>query len=272
MRITRLFGGIAALLAFAAACQACGPVVCPQACQAQAPTAADLGKPPCCDVPGATCCVRVTKAATGTRCRGEAKCGAVVLAPGEACVCFPSAGSPGCCVIKMADGKACCVPCVTRTAVLKDGPVRACSVAVPTGKPTIEGSLAKLEGLKAKQAEIEAEVKKEQAVLKRLLEELHKRVNKVGVGGPAVPPSGAFVPLPPAHQVPGTTAPRGPYGYSAPLAPTPAPSNPAPFNSAGPVPYGTQATPSPMYPVVAPHYGATSSTPPGPSAPPSPGR
>lgn len=250
MRITGLLG-TTALLAVAAACLACGPMttpetgpaVCNQSAQASgqacpAPmcrttiaTRADLGQPPCCGVPGAPC-------------TGQAKCGNAVS----------PASAGGCCVV-MPGGKACCVPC-------------AASVA-PDGKPTIEGSLAKLEALKAKQAEIEAEVKKEQEVLQKLLEEARQRASKVGVGMPTVPSPGGFVPPPPAHQPPGPTAPRGPHGYSVPLAPTPAPSNPAPFNSTGSVPYGT---PSPMYPVVAPHYGATSSTPPGPSAPPSPAR
>jgi hypothetical protein len=116
----------------------------------------------------------------------------------------------------------------------------------PDQKPTIEGSLARLEALKAKQAEIEAEVKKEQAVLKQLLAEAHQRANKVGVGMPAPQP---MFPLPPGPSMPAPGLP--PPGITPGLPPPSAP-----------VPPGTPASPFAIIPTNAP----------APSVPPSPPR
>ncbi len=252
MRSFSHFSGLAALLAVAAACQACGPEATPAApaktCPAQGfifdfndlqalwpvaapgtakrPTTPDLSPPPC---------VVAGKSGCGTACCGQGRCDTAVVCPVNSGGC--------CCVIKTADGKTTCVPVDARkVVVLKDGSVHVdglvCTPAHP-GKPTVEGSLARLEALKAKQAEIEAEVKKEQAVLKGLLDEIQKRVNKMGVGSP----------LPPAVPVP-------------PTAPSP-PAPPTPGSASLPSPYGPPVPPGSPY-LLTPQYG--------PSASPSPGR
>jgi hypothetical protein len=245
MRNPSLITGIAALLAIAAACQACGPASGPTAptdtcpaqghffayfptcgttpvpasgaskaedttppCRTTGPTATDLGKPTSCGVPGATNCVRVTKAAT------------VAVSP---------VTSGGCCVITTADGKPTCVSVsAIQHVVLKDGRRAGLVNAIPAppGKPTVEGSLLRLEALKARKDAIEAEMRKEQEALKGLLNAQQERLNKVGMG-PAVPATSTPPSPPPA------STPAYPTTGSAPW--------PAPWHKPGPSPYKTYA-------------------------------
>src|SRR5262249_13721136 len=147
---------------------------------------------------GATCCIRVTKAATGTICCGQTTCHTVTLAPGQPCV----TPSGCCCIVKTADGKTCCVPVSEMKAVvLKDGRLNIHGLVSNTATertPTIESSLSKMEALKAKKDAIEAEMRKEQEVLKGLLNAQQERLNKVGMrpAVPAVSTPPAPVPVP----------------------------------------------------------------------------
>ncbi len=96
--------------------------------------------------------------------------------PGDACV-----------IIKMADGRACCLPAGAKVFKDKNGTIHidgAVSIPAPDGAPTIDGSLAKLEALKARRDAIEREEEKEREILKGLLKAQQERVNKVGLGKP----------------------------------------------------------------------------------------
>lgn len=246
MRHLSLFSGIAALFAVAAACQACGPAAtqtapantCPaSAYHTTAPTAADLEKPTSCGAGGATCCVRVTKVATGTICCGQGKCHTVTLAPGQPCV-TPA----GCCIIKTAGGQTCCVPmCGMNVVVGKNGLVRVGTVSAPAPatKPTVEDSLSKLEALKARKDAIEAEIRKEQEALKALLKAQQERLNKVGMG-PAVPVPPTPPAPPPSTPVPGPYNQLAPWQYPGYVPPA------APSTHSGPMPaVGPSAASSP---------------------------